>query len=884
MTTAARTALALALLATLPHAQGWFDSARILDQLQTISGSATLLENGDVDGDGDVDLIAFWGSPAFPTDYQVLFNDGSGGFTDGPLVPLPAGDFAPLGLGLPDVTGDGDGDLLFERAIDLLPFGVRSNVEVFPGNGDGTFGAPVSIEAQGRVTRVAVADIGGGAALEIATGEFTGVDLDHLFRWWSWDGAGFTPSASVVVPGPFTGAGVGGVAAYDATDDGVPDLVYGEAEGTSMHVLETVAGAPVAGTSFALPIPSNSGIAPLPGDLDGDGDEDLLVVVTRIADLSLIPIDRDGATLTVGAAQFFPGGALDIGFPDSLVDWDGDGDLDITAPDNGNPPNQPPLLGLFENDGQNGFQPAAAIPFGGVERGVGTADYDGDGNPDYAGSRTLIFGSGVIESVVPDLLGDFDEPGSLRDREGDGDVDYFEGRGIVSRNDGTGAFSYATGGFPSPGSGFLYEPSVAVGDLNGDGAPDFLVPFFSVPGPFELPVFEEMHLIADDGVGGYLDTGAAAAPAVRITRGSEALNPTVDLDLDGDVDVLDQHGPPPFGTQAGGFWPNDGTGFLGTFREEFGENRPVDAADVDGDGDVDVLSGANNRLNLQRNDGSLNFSAETLFTNLNTSTGRFLDLDLDGDLDAVASGTFDGTIHLFENQGGPFVAVPTQSVAMFSALVFGVDDVDGDGTADLLVGARDEIVAGERLYVLRGQGALAYDAPRAFHAGQVAAFDDIDGDGDVDVVGELVVKSRRFAGADAGRVRQYGSGTPGSGGAYPVLGAEGPLRPGSTTAALHVRNALGGTAGLLLVGLVETEQLDVPLPGYNRYVQALVLKVPVVLGGPVGVPGAGTYDLDLTPLLPLFPGVSFYQQVALVDPAAPSGVNTTNGLELTYGL
>jgi hypothetical protein len=93
---------------------------------------------GDVDRDGDIDLVAIdqgpLGTDPFSPDYgeaRVFLNNGTGSFTAGAA---PRGGAVPLEGRLQDLNGDGVLDL-------LMVDGLSTDVALLPGRGDGTFGA-----------------------------------------------------------------------------------------------------------------------------------------------------------------------------------------------------------------------------------------------------------------------------------------------------------------------------------------------------------------------------------------------------------------------------------------------------------------------------------------------------------------------------------------------------------------------------------------------------------------------------------------------------------------------------------------------------------------------------------------------------------------------
>ena len=124
-----------------------------------------------------------------------------------------------------------------------------------------------------------------------------------------------------------------------------------------------------------------------------------------------------------------------------------------------------------------------------------------------------------------------------------------------------------------------------------------------------------------------------------------------------------------------------------------------------------------------------------------------------------------------------------------------------------------------------------------------------------------------------------GTGTPGTGGITPVLVASGgSAQVGNASFGLTVAAARGGAPALLILNAVETA---IPFAGGTIFVLPGAV-IPLTLGGPVGVPGAGFATVPLAiPNDPSLVGATVSSQSGILDPAANSSVALTAGLRVT---
>ena len=171
-------------------------------------------------------------------------------------------------------------------------------------------------------------------------------------------------------------------------------------------------------------------------------------------------------------------------------------------------------------------------------------------------------------------------------------------------------------------------------------------------------------------------------------------------------------------------------------------SRSVQAADMDGDGDLDILSSsvADEQVSWYENtDGQGTFNNQTTIGILNFSNSSFpSDLDGDGDFDVIATSIGDNKLVIYFNDGqGTFgnEVLLANDDQIFDAKAF---DLDGDDDQDIVYIS----FAGARLQWLEntdGQG--NFGPPQLISnntpAGANVQGDDIDGDGDIDIVAAI---------------------------------------------------------------------------------------------------------------------------------------------------
>lgn len=162
-----------------------------------------------------------------------------------------------------------------------------------------------------------------------------------------------------------------------------------------------------------------------------------------------------------------------------------------------------------------------------------------------------------------------------------------------------------------------------------------------------------------------------------------------DFDSDGDCDVA--------AVSAGGtidWFENSGTGAGWTAHGIdyfWGSVRTLDAGDVDGDGDIDILGCIEYNDDVvwwRNNGGASGWTRMTVDSYFDGAWASILaDIDGDGDLDIAATRRdyTDGEIHWWENSGGSGSAWNEHVVDSYyrDPRSITAGDVDGDGDLDL---------------------------------------------------------------------------------------------------------------------------------------------------------------------------------------------------------
>lgn len=444
------------------------------------------------------------------------------------------------------------------------------------------------------------------------------------------------------------------------------------------------------------------------GDIDGDGDTDIFKTgegpVNNFYNYAAQIYLNDGTgnykikSLTLDRSYRYSSC--------ELLDVDGDNDLDLIV---GGAYSFGTNLAtdLYINDGAGNFT-ISAQNFPGIRYGdIQSIDIENDGDLDL-----LISGSDINNTQITELY----------------------------ENDGSGVFTLNTASTFST----LVQVTIEAGDLNNDGMVDLIM-----AGAQDIEIYQNTNGVFNLVSPSPLSFETSPFPAIRITD--------IDNDNDNDIFVIGPYwsnGTPYMVINEGGF--SFTTYQPGPFPNTAVSNGSIDVADINNDGNIDVLySGIETSgtptiyTDLLLGDGTGNFTSSTNIDlsekiGAQRSTSKFVDVDSDNDLDIILSGStiFGGIdeIQLFINDGsGIYSKIERAIEDGFWGGDSKIADFDQDGDNDLIVSGRMNgtgIENSEIKYFLNdGLGNLT-ETTHSFGAigGGVLLEADIDGDTDIDIL------------------------------------------------------------------------------------------------------------------------------------------------------
>lgn len=577
----------------------------------------------DLDNDGDLDAVVANGN--FNSGFSVLLNDGYGKYIS--PVQYTTG-FASWDIVVADFTGDSIPDVVVTNTGTSFN---GNTISLFPGNGNGTFSAKTNYTVGSGPLGVAAADfnIDGFMDLVVANngGFGTGTTLSVLINNTS---GGFNAAVTITgIAKPYK------VAAAFMDSDSLPDIVVANEEEQVTMLHNTGSGFLKTIYSMQNQQFNNLFSSVQLADIDNDSDLDVFYSSLGTQNISLRKNMGNGVldSIEMIVLDFIYGGTASF----QVVDLNADGFKDIVAATSTGSTGDGFRIVL--NQGNGTFGPETIIPGGQRTFVILTGDVDLDGDNDivtadnYSNELTVHQNNGAGSFPTPVLFSNGLPIVSTKldaaDIDNDGDLD------ILTGADSRTAINVPVTVIKNNGNGTfaaginISAPQGGVGakfrDINNDGFQDIIYASGINTSPYDF------FTAINNGNGTF-------APVVRWSVNSCGWNDmdAADLDNDGDIDVVltEWLGCPsvPFSSQRIFISYNNGGGNFSAAVPDIVNSGPgpIAICDFNEDGFLDLATGQTSYFDIHLNDGTGNFLAPVSFT-MSQSPFDILATDLNND-------------------------------------------------------------------------------------------------------------------------------------------------------------------------------------------------------------------------------------------------------------
>jgi len=337
--------------------------------LGVVSGPGMDAETGDLDGDGDLDIV-------IANEYQsnkILLNNGLGIFTDGTPGRLPQKNLDSEDIGIADLDRDGDLDIVFATEDHAIH-------ELYFNNGGAVYRDKSNILPNSIANSVLAVDVNNDSLPDLIFGNAGASDSPAQNSLLINNGdTTFTNQTASRLPQVLDITQ--DIKLGDIDGDGDNDMVVGNEDGNKIHINngsgfftdETSARLPLTGTEETRKVTL----------CDVDGDNDLDIFFANVA-FRAGRLRQDRLLLNNGSGVFTDVTSTNIPFDNEHttegifvdVDFDGDPDLITTNIFNNRP------VKVFANNGSGVFGEVTqlVLPPGVLGEGIGikAGDFNGD--------------------------------------------------------------------------------------------------------------------------------------------------------------------------------------------------------------------------------------------------------------------------------------------------------------------------------------------------------------------------------------------------------------------------------------------------------------------------------------------------------------------------
>jgi hypothetical protein len=720
---------------------------------------------GDFDKDGDIDVAVTNNSS---NSVSILLNDGTGKFDSVSSYSVPA----PYRIIAADIDQDFDLDLITchqqNEGLSLLRNDgmghfVVEHIGLYPG--------------YGYAYSVVAGDLNwflGTGYLDLAAAEwgYNGVSIVT-----NWGNQGGLKYMGII----FAGTGPQDITLGDFDNDGDNDLAtanryYGDVsilinDGTGMAFFK------LEGTYEVADAPNTIASA----DFDGDGDLDIATGHSSVTSdqLSILYNNGDG---TFAPATYYTVGVS----PSSViaVDVNGDSSIDLVC---GNEMDDD--ISILLNDGHGKFAAQKRYQVGDSPGFIVAADFEGDGDLDIltvnrlSNNVSVLFNAQAPHILLhtpeqndlnapksTDISVTFDtriDPSSINDTTFIAHGSYTGlHRGVINYDILTNTASLnpsrdfsagevvsviLTSGIQSidgihPAQGLAWSFTVATDGGSGN---------FSLDSVYQQVGFPRSGVIADLNNDGFLDVATACMDSNSVicffNNGDGTLSPdsvypvesnpnsivAADLDNDGDLDlaVAQFKGISVLLNKGSGFFVPDSTYSVGWFP------RSLCATDIDNDGNLDLVAATgNNIISVLRNRGDGTFLPSQdshPFSGWFYSRVCATDIEGDGYVDILATDLFNNSLVVLSNNRYGYLYEDSAYATGDGPVCVVSRDFNGDHKLDIAVANSNScdisilLNNGHGIFLADSQYSVGSNPsnPLELFAG------DIDGDGDIDLVG-----------------------------------------------------------------------------------------------------------------------------------------------------